>query len=71
MTVNNFVMMSGNFGHNRDHNAFGQSYVTKKVRSMRRQINDSIHHAKIFPLDSLRFMPSIMIQGLKSAAREE
>lgn len=69
--IEDFVMMSGNFGHNRDHNALGQSYLTRKTRSMRRRINDSIHHAKIFPLDSLRFMPSIMIQGLKSAARGE
>lgn len=25
--IEDFVMMSGNFGHNRDHNAFGQSFI--------------------------------------------
>lgn len=66
-----FVIASGNFGHNRETNHSERSYVSKKAHSMRRRINDSFHHACIFPLDSLRFMPTIMFQGLMSAARGE
>lgn len=66
-----FVIASGNFGHNRETNHSERSYVSKKTHSMRMRINDSFHHARIFPLDSLRFMPTIMFQGLMSAARGE
>ena len=66
-----FVIASGNFGHNRETNHSERSYVSKKAHSMRRRINDSFHHARIFPLDSMRFMPTIMYQGLSSAARGE
>lgn len=69
--IEDFVIESGNFGHNRETNHSERSYVLKKAHSMRRRINDSFHHARIFPLDSLRFMPTIMFQGLRSAARGE
>lgn len=66
-----FVIASGNFGHNRETNHSERSYVSKKTHSMRRRINDSFHHARIFPMDSMRFMPTILFQGLMSAARGE
>lgn len=66
-----FVIASGSFGHNRETNHSERSYVSKKAHSMGRRLSDSFHHARIFPLDSLRFMPTIMFQGLMSAARGE
>lgn len=66
-----FVIASGDFDHNRETNHSERSYVSKKTHSMRRRINDSFHHVRIFPLDSMRFMPTIMFQGLMSAARGE
>lgn len=69
--IEDFVIESGNFGHKRETNHSERSYVLKKAHSMRRRINDSFHHACIFPLDSMRFMPTIMFQGLRSAARGE
>lgn len=69
--IEEFVMKSGNLGHNRETNLSGRSYVSKKAHSMGRRLSDSFHHARIFPLDSLRFMPTIMFQGLMSAARGE
>ena len=69
--IEDFVIKSGNLGHNRGVNNLGRSYVYKKAGSMRRRITDLFHHAFIFPLDSLRFMPTIMFQGLKSAVRGE
>lgn len=69
--IEEFVMKSGNLGHNRETNLSGRTYVSKKAHSMGRRLSDSFHHARIFPLDSLRFMPTIMFQGLMSAARGE
>ena len=69
--IEEFVMKSGNLGYNRETNLSGRSYVSKKAHSMGRRLSDSFHHARIFPLDSLRFMPTIMFQGLMSAARGE
>lgn len=69
--IEDFVIESGNFGHNRETNHSERSYVSKKAHSMGRRLNDLFHHACVFPMDSLRFMPTIMYQGLRSAARRE
>ena len=67
-----FVMEVGNFGHNRDNSYFEKySYVIRKAVSLGRRCKDLARHARIFPLDSLRFFPSIMFNGLRSAARGE
>lgn len=70
--IKKFVMMSGNFGHNRDNSYYGKyPYVIRKICSLGRRIGDLSRHAMIFPLDSLRFFPRIMINGLRSAANGE
>ena len=46
-------------------------YLIRKCISMGRRIGDLINHARIFPLDSLRFFPRIMFNGLRSAIRGE
>ena len=66
-----FVMMSGNFGHNRDSKYMKFPYVIRKSFSMGRRIGDSFRHARIFPLDSLRFFPYMMFNGVRSAMRGE
>lgn len=67
-----FVMEVGNFGHNRDNNYYAKySYLVRKLFSLGRRCGDLMRHARIFPLDSLRFMPKIVYNGLKSAARGE
>lgn len=66
-----FVMEVGNMGHNRDRSHFDKPYLVRKVYSMGRRCGDLIRHARIFPLDSFRFFPSIMIQGVKSAVNGE
>lgn len=67
-----FIMEVGNFGHNRDRSYFNKyPYAVRKARSMGRRCNDLVRHARIFPLDSLRFFPRIMFNGLRSAARGE
>jgi len=67
-----FVLKAGNMGHNRDMSHFSKyPYLIRKCVSMGRRIGDLINHARIFPLDSLRFFPRIMWNGVKSAVRGE
>lgn len=67
-----FIMEVGDFGHNRDRSYFEKyPYAVRKVCSMGRRCGDLIRHARIFPLDSFRFFPKIMYDGLRSAARGE
>lgn len=70
--INDFIMSVGNMGHNRDMSHFNNKpYLIRKCISMHRRIGDLINHARIFPLDSLRFFPNIMFNGLRSAMRGE
>ena len=67
-----FIMEVGNFGHNRDLSYFQKyPYLIRKVISFSRRCGDVIKHVRIFPLDSLRFFPYIMYNGIKSAVRGE
>ena len=67
-----FILKSGNMGHNRDMSHFSKyPYLIRKCVSMGRRISDLINHARIFPLDSLRFFPRIMFNGVLSAMRGE
>ena len=67
-----FILKSGNMGHNRDMSHFSKyPYLIRKCVSMGRRIGDLINHARIFPLDSLRFFPTIMWNGVRSAMRGE
>jgi len=67
-----FILKSGNMGHNRDMSHFSKyPYLIRKCVSMGRRIGDMINHARIFPLDSLRFFSRIMFNGVRSAMRGE
>lgn len=67
-----FILEVGNMGHNRDSSYFVKyPYMIRKVFSLGRRIGDLIRHARIFPLDSIRFLPSIMFNGVVSAIRGE
>nr|WP_288281579.1 nucleotidyltransferase family protein [uncultured Prevotella sp.] len=67
-----FILEVGNMGHNRDMSYFEKyPYLIRKVWSLVRRCGDLIRHARIFPLDSLRFFPRIMFNGLRSAVRGE
>ena len=70
--IKDFIMMSGNFGHNRDQSYYQKyPYLVRKCISFGRRVGDLSHHARIFPLDSLRFFPNMLLNGLRSAARGE
>ena len=67
-----FILEVGNFGSKRDMSYFNEkSYLMQKVFSLSRRCGDLWRHAKIFPMDSVRFFPRILFNGLRSAARGE
>ena len=70
--IREFVMEVGNFGHNRDMSYYSKyPYVVRKCILMTQRFGDMIRHARIFPMDSLRFFPRIMWNGIRSAVRGE
>ena len=67
-----FIMEVGNFGHNRDMSYYVKyPYLVRKSISAWWRVKDMCRHAMIFPLDSLRFFPRIMWNGMVSAVRGE
>lgn len=70
--IKDFVLEVGNFGHNRDTSYYGNhSLILRKTISFNRRLKDLIHHAAIFPLDSIRFLIGITCKGLRSFAHGE
>lgn len=67
-----FVMSVGNFGHNRDMSYYGKyPFFVRKIISMGQRVGDLLNHARIFPLDSLRFLPTMLVNGVRSAVNGE
>ena len=67
-----FIMEVGNMGHNRDSSYYVKyPYVIRKAFSFSRRLGDLYRHARIFPLDSFRFLPSIVFNGVRSAIKGE
>ena len=70
--IQSFLLEVGNFGHNRDMSYYSKyPYVIRKAISFGQRVGDVCRHALIFPVDSIRFFPGIILNGLKSAARGE
>ena len=67
-----FIMEVGNFGHNRDTSYYSKCpFLIRKTISMGWRIGDLFRHATIFPLDSFRFFPKLMFDGIRSAIKGE
>ena len=67
-----FLFKSGNFGHNRDMSYYSKyHYFLRKMISLKQRLGDLLNHARIFPINTLRFTPVIMYHGLRSAAKGE
>lgn len=60
-----FIMKTGNMGQNRGKNKKTDSLLLKKMKSTRRRCIDLANHLMIFPLDTLRFFPSILLNGFR------
>ena len=63
-----FVMEVGNFGHNRDTSYYSKyPFLVRKAISLGNRCTDLFRHAKIFPMDSFRFFPYMMLNGFREA----
>ena len=70
--IQKFVIEVGNFGHNRDRSYFRKyPFLIRKTISMGRRVGDLFRHARIFPKNTLRFLPTTLFDGLWSAMRGE
>ena len=70
--IASFIIEVGNFGHNRDRSYFEKyPYLVRKLYSFGRRCGDMLRHARIFPWDSMRFFPTLVYNGVRSAARGE
>lgn len=70
--IKRFILMSGNFGHNRDMSYYDKyPYLLRKAISFGRRVEDATLHFGLFPMDSLRFLPNIVINGLRAASNGE
>ena len=65
-----FVLETGNFGHNREKTA-SSSYMGGKLASTFRKLKDFGHHMRIFPVDSVKFFCYFAIDGIGGAMRGE
>ena len=59
-----FILKTGNMGRNRKGEEKVESYLTRKMNSSEQRLCDLANHFTIFPLDTLRFMPRIFLNGL-------
>lgn len=61
-----FVLDTGNFGHNRRTVSSG-SFIGDKAKSFWRKAKDFACHIRVFPVNVIRFFPHFAINGLKEA----
>lgn len=65
-----FVLETGNFGHNRDYSYFDKyPYLVYKTISFWKHVKDGYRYFRIFPLDSLKVMARRMIVGFSVVIR--
>lgn len=67
-----FILEVGNFGHNRDSSYFARyPYLIRKFVSFGVRFGDFFRHLRLFPVDSLKFFPTIVLRGVFAAAKGE
>lgn len=63
-----FILEVGNMGHSRDLRFYGnKSFIGRKTGAFGVRVGDLFRHARLFPLDSIRFFPGIIFNGVRSA----
>lgn len=58
-----FVLETGNFGHNREIKR-SENFFVGKIQAAWFKMGDFARHAKLFPLDSVKFFWHFMRDGL-------
>ena len=66
--IGEFIMETGNFGQNRKTNYSKYPFIIRKLISMKQRVCDLFRHTIIFPVDSIRFLPRIIYNGIRGAA---
>ena len=64
-----FVLECGNFGHNRQR-TLPKSFLGGKLTSVWRKMKDFGNHARVFPLDSVKFFFHFLGDGIKLASEQ-
>lgn len=65
-----FILEVGNMGHSRDLRFYGnKSFIRRKIGAFGVRVGDLFRHTRLFPLDSIRFFPSIVFNGVRSAIK--
>jgi len=68
--IREFILEVGNMEHNRDMSFYcNESLLRRKIRSFRVRIGDLLRHTRLFPIDSFRFFPYIVFNGVRSAIK--
>lgn len=67
-----FIIEVGNFGHNRDTSYYGKyPFLIRKAISASWRLRDWLRHARIFPMDSLRFLFGMTVTSFKAVSHGE
>ena len=67
-----FILEVGNFGHNRDISYYGKyPFIIRKAISFWVRVKDVIRHARIFPMDSIRFLFGMTVTSFKAVSHGE
>ena len=69
--LQDFIMKTGNPGTDSDRSSYKKPYFIRKTISLWRRTKDTVNHIFIFPFDSIRFFPGILLVGLRAAANRE
>ena len=72
LRLQQFILDVGNFGKKRDSSySHEKPYLTRKMISFKIRCRDILNHSIIFPVDSIRYFPNMIWNGLVSAIRGE
>ena len=67
-----FILEVGNFGHNRDTSYYGKHpFLIRKAISASWRLKDWLRHARVFPMDSLRFLFGMMMTSFRAVSHGE
>ena len=63
-----FILEVGNMGHSRDLRFYrNKTFIRRKIGALGVRLRDLFRHARLFPLDSIRFSTGIIYNGVRQA----
>lgn len=68
--IMDFVLMSGNFGHNREIKR-SRHFLVGKIQAAWFKMGDFARHARVFPLDSVKFYCHYVVDGVRQAREKK